>query len=472
MTTHPPSCASTQPEQNAGQKLWRVGTLTYTTAGLVILFAWLLWGDFAWSMKERSMVPLLQLLLKRFSASDLLTGVLVSSLPAGVALIFSPIISYKSDRFRSRWGRRIPFLLFTTPITALTMMGLASSPWLGERLHLALGAHSPGINSCTLFFFGVCWTIFEFATIAANALFGALVNDVVPQAVIGRFFGMFRVLSLIAGMIFNRWIFGKAETYYAWIFVGMGLLYGIGFTIMCLTVKEGEYPPPPSVEDVHGKRQGFLPAAKTYFHECFGHPYYLWYFAGSALATVSMSPVYIFGVTYAKTLGLSTDDYGKYMFWTFLISLCLAYPLGVIADRIHALRLTIISLAVYSAAMFWGGAFARNPSNFAIALIAFGVISGIFWTAVAGLPQRLLPRSRFAEMAAALGIINSVCAIALPFALGAFLDYTKHVYRYTFVVSGVLSLLGLIIFCVLHRKFMALGGPKNYVAPGETIPAN
>ena len=33
------------------KKIWHAGTLTYTTAGVVLLFFWLLWGDFAWSMK-------------------------------------------------------------------------------------------------------------------------------------------------------------------------------------------------------------------------------------------------------------------------------------------------------------------------------------------------------------------------------------------------------------------------------------
>ena len=39
------------------RKLWRVGTLTYAFGGLVILFSWLLWGDFAWSMRDRAVAP-------------------------------------------------------------------------------------------------------------------------------------------------------------------------------------------------------------------------------------------------------------------------------------------------------------------------------------------------------------------------------------------------------------------------------
>ncbi|MFA4943950.1 MAG: hypothetical protein WC789_04535 [Lentisphaeria bacterium] len=44
---------------------WSVGTLSYTRGGLLALFGWLLWGDFAWSMKERAIGPVGQLLRKK-----------------------------------------------------------------------------------------------------------------------------------------------------------------------------------------------------------------------------------------------------------------------------------------------------------------------------------------------------------------------------------------------------------------------
>jgi hypothetical protein len=32
---------------SAPRKIWTVGTLTFTFSGLMLLFFWLLWGDFA-----------------------------------------------------------------------------------------------------------------------------------------------------------------------------------------------------------------------------------------------------------------------------------------------------------------------------------------------------------------------------------------------------------------------------------------
>ncbi len=59
----------------ADQKTWSVGTLTYTTAGLALLFTWLLFGDFAYMLRERSAVPVTQLMLKKHQASDFFTGI-------------------------------------------------------------------------------------------------------------------------------------------------------------------------------------------------------------------------------------------------------------------------------------------------------------------------------------------------------------------------------------------------------------
>ncbi len=46
------------------------------------LFVWLLWGDFAWSMRDRSIPPVITLLFKNYGSPDMLTGILIGSLPA------------------------------------------------------------------------------------------------------------------------------------------------------------------------------------------------------------------------------------------------------------------------------------------------------------------------------------------------------------------------------------------------------
>ena len=63
----------------AGGRRWHVGTLTYTAGGLAVLFGWLLWGDFAWQLRERSVAPVVQIMLRKFEASDFMTGLFLLS---------------------------------------------------------------------------------------------------------------------------------------------------------------------------------------------------------------------------------------------------------------------------------------------------------------------------------------------------------------------------------------------------------
>ena len=64
----------------AAKKLWHVGTLTYDRAGLVRVFAWMLWGDFCLNMIDDAGSNLVQVQLKKFGASNTLIGIVQTSI--------------------------------------------------------------------------------------------------------------------------------------------------------------------------------------------------------------------------------------------------------------------------------------------------------------------------------------------------------------------------------------------------------
>ena len=115
--------------------------------------------------------------------------------------------------------------------------------------------------------------------------------------------------------------------------------------------------------------------------------------------------------------------------------------------------------------MAWAFLCVHDASTFGIALMVHSVIGGSLFTVLLSLPQKLLPRDQFAQISSAGGTIGCLVSIAFAPALGMFLDSTGHAYRYTFAVAFVVTLLALAASLVLHRKFMALGGPENYNAP-------
>jgi len=459
MTSIPPTEA---PVRATPPKIWKVGTLTYTTGGLALLFCWLLWGDFAWATRDRSVYPIVQILFKRFNASDAFIGFFLATLPGAIGLILGPLVGYRSDRLRSRWGRRIPFLIIPTPCIVLSIIGLAFSPQIGGWISSLVGVSSLQLDFVILGCIGFFWILFEISCIVANAVFGALINDVVPQAIIGRFFGLFRVFSLIAGVLLNFWVLGKAETHYTAICIGVGLVYGMGFSLMCLKVKEGDYPPPPCLPEKSG---GLVPAVGAYFKDSFANPYYLWFFSTTILCSLCSTPFNIYSLFFAKSVGMELDYYFKCLAVSYGISLCLAYPLGALVDRYHPLRVGLITCGFYGVAMAWGILYVKDVPSFAAILIAHTVLSGTFFTASASLGQRLLPQAKFAEISSAGGVLGNLAGMAMAPMLGFILDRTHHTYSYVFHAGLSLCIAGIAVGLVLYRKFTALGGPKHYQAP-------
>ena len=446
-----------------GRPIWRVGTLAYTTVGLVVLFCWLLWGDFAWNMKERAMQPMSQMLFRQFEASNKFIGLMVTALPAALGMLLVPIIGVRSDNHRGRWGRRIPYLVLTTPLAAGAMVAMGFTHEIAGGLAGVLGESAPSIMACRLITFSVLWTIFEIFTVIANALFIGLINDVVPQRVIGRFFGLFRIVSLGAGIIFNSFLLGHAEENFKILFIALGALYGIGFTAMCFLVKEGDYPPPPPKQE-GALTQRVAAPVKAYFRECAAHPFYLWVFLAAMIGNAAFLPINSFDMLYVKSIGMSLERAGDLRSLTYAISISVAFFIGWMADKIHPIRIGMYSLAAYAVIALWAGLISHTTTSFSIAYVAHGVISGVFFTGTASLFPRLFPRAKFAQFASAAGIILALGFIGIPFVVGAILD-RANAYHYTFVIGGAVAIVGALTFAYLYKQFCRLGGMSNYTPP-------
>lgn len=478
------------------QRRWHAGALTYTYPALISLFFWLLWGDFALNMKERSGPPTLQLLLKKFHASDLVLALLITSLPQAMALFITPVVSYHSDRLQTRWGRRIPFILATTPLAVLALLGLAYSPVLGRALASLL--HIRSQDAAIITSFGIFWAIFELCTIVGAAVvLPGLINDVVPRELLGRFYGMFRAVSLGAGMLFNWYLLKSVEEHYVMLFILIAVLYAVSFTLMCLKVREPDYSQEISKEDIAvaemhaapatgelvatgatpaagpsdavpptaSRMGGFWAAVRTYFRECFGHSYYFWFFGSFALAAMAFTPINTFSIPFAQSIKMDMATYGKLSAIQLFVSLIQAYPIGWLCDRFHPLRITMLSLALYSISTLLAFFFVRTPFSFGIAHVVCGSCAGFWLTATAPLGPALLPRSRFAQFLSANHICTATGVLLFGAVVGWFLDLVHHQYHFIYFWACLLITSSLIVTFVLHRRFMEYGGPKGYVAP-------
>ena len=453
------------------RRMWHVGTLTYTSAGLVGLFFWLLGGDFGFNLKERAVPVTMQLLMRQHHITDVLTGFLLATLPQLIALVVAPVVAYRSDRHRGRWGRRIPFLLVPTPIAVVAMIGLAYGPAIGRWLHETLGSRSPGEDASVIATLAGFWALFELSAIICNAVLVSLITDVVPREVIGRFFGLFRFVSLLAGILFGFFVLGHVEQHYTVVFLCISAIYGISFTAMCLKVKEGTYPPVPATQSAQAQKgpglrfRQMVEGLRNYCRDCFSLPYYRWFFGSYALSTMAAVPSNLFILFFAQSLNVSMVTYGKLTALQFVLSLAQAYPIGWLADRFHPLRLTIVAMALIVLSNGLAFLLVHNATTFGVAFVLCGTLWGFWFTAVAAVPSALLAKPRFASLDSAKSVASALGQMVVGPVCGWFLDLHHHNYHYMYLWACSLALLALVATIVVYRKFVGYGGPNNYVAP-------
>ena len=447
-------------------RTWRNGTLVYTAGGLAVLFLWLMWGDFAYSMKDRATGTVAALMLKKFDVSDFLFGIIMISFPNFTNIFLCPIVSYRSDRHRGRFGRRIPYLLLTTPFIVIGLAGLGFTPLLARLIRQAVGAEHISYNLTALLVFCFFWIILDFGTTLAGAIFNALATDVVPTEFLGRFFAMFRAVSLGCAFLFNYFVMGYAENHALVIFLGLAALYGIGLFSICLKVREGEYPPPEEETSGPPTVKG---AVRTYFRECFSLPYYRWVIMASVVSGFSVVPFNIYGIFYAKSLNMDMDFYGKVSSLICLVSFVLSFFLGWFSDRFHPIRTGMVSMALQTVILFIGGRIATTESVFAWLFLVQGISIMSYNTLMASYAPRLFPREYFAQFNSAMMLINALASVIGAPLVGKFLDLTGNHYPHLFTIGGVIGLCGLGCFVMVYRGYQRYGGDSGYIAPAPTV---
>jgi len=413
-------------------------------ASLVPLYCFLLLGDVAWSLKERAVQELVKAQLREFSQDPVLLNILFGALPAMLSLFIGPLVGAWSDRTRSRFGRRIPFLLAIAPLLAGCLMALAYAQPIADFLLLHAGGDPTERNPAVVACMSVFWALFELFSILSNALFIALVNDTVPHAVLGRFFGAFRIVSLAMGATFFYFIFdndlpGEASM----VMLAIAGIFFVGFMVVCAGVKEPAYPPPASVpRRVLGGLRADGPGTSWF---------YMLLFAAVGIATICVLPVNINAYNAIGQFGVDRTSFGHAVAITYCISIVLALPLGWLADRVHPLRIGLVTLALYALCMLGAWVLLVGRMSFLIWLVVHGVLAGSFLTGTAPLLSRLLPRERFSELAAFSASVTAIFAVFFTLAMGAILKWSGRDFRLIFLAAGVGAALGTALWIAVMR---------------------
>jgi len=454
---------------------FRVGTLRYTHAGLISLFFWLLWGDFVFILMESVMPSIVPLKLHALGASDLLLGLTVISIPRAMDFIVNPIVGYMSDRTRTRWGRRRPYLLLATPIVTVTLLMMAYSPELTRWA----SHHTPSTMSPAKLGIGVIailMVLFQFANMFINSIYYYYFNDVVPHGFLARFISLFRVVGMLAGTIYGYYIYGKGETNSREILLWTALAYLIVFGGMCLVVKEGEYPPPPRTVD--GKH-GIVSGIRTFAAECFTKRIYWYFFLVNTCWAVAMSCTSTYAPFYAAANGVSLNGLGKLGAVNNLLVALLLYPMGMLADRKHPLNVNywgaVIIVCVTPLQLIF---LYRGLPPHILPLLFFGlcglgsVLQAVYAASELPMYMKILPQELYGQFCSANSMVRAVALIAGAPAAGFFLDAMRRFDKspndhYNYCPAWILFfMVGCTFFLyLLRREWKQLGGPKGYAPP-------
>lgn len=464
-----------------GGKKYQCGTLTYTKAGLFALFAWLLWGDFCFTLMETVVPSIMPLKLKALNCPNWVMGAILATVPGILNITICPYVSFKSDRFRSRWGRRLPFIIGTLPFLCVSLVLLGC----GDQISLFLQRHIPALKSVapatlTISLIAVFMVFFQFFNMFVNSVFWYLFADVVPAQFLAKFGGVFQIVGTTASALYNYFIFRYAESHMREIFLGAALLYFIGFGLMCLRVKEGAYPALAG-EDV--KQSKGLAGIRTFMRECFSHKiYWLQFTANSALATGTV--IWTFDVFFKREMGLTLDEIGKLGAIGAIGGLVAVYLAAVFVDRWQPLRVMVFFrvFAMIGMVSSWIWLFISLPGSYFFWLSLGGGLISSFQSAMSGAASypaqvRLFPQSRFGQFCSAQSMILSILRSATGIIGGLFVDAMRwlchgsdYAYRFNFVWMLVWGVIGAVLSVKLYIEWHRRGGDFHYHPPASWSP--
>lgn len=457
-------------------KTYHCGTLTYTKMSLTILFAWLLWGDFCFTLMETVVPSILPLKLKALGCPNWMMGVMLTTIPGIMNVFLCPWVSFKSDRYRSKWGRRIPFILFTLPFLSISVALLGCS----DDICVLLQKYSPALReytpaTVTIGLIAIFIIIFRLFNVFVNSVFWYLFNDVVPTQFIARFLGLFRIVGTAASAIYSYFLFQYAGSHMREIFIGSAILYFVGFGITCLMVKEGQYPPVEGETDRENKGWGSI---RTFFRESFSNRIYwlLFIFAASQSFTGAIGT---FNIFFQQEMGLSLDQIGKMGAIGGIAALFAMYFTAIFIDRWHPLRVTVYLyvFTIAGALMNWVWTFVSLPGDYFFWLSLGMVLISVFQTTLAAgcslpLYMRLFPQSRFGQFCSAQAMLNWGCIIVAGVLSGFFIDMVSWLcdgnnfaYRFIFIWITAGTAVSALIIIIAYRKWHALGGDAHYQPP-------
>ncbi len=342
---------------------------------------------------------------------------------AGITI--QPYVGFLSDRTRTRFGRRMPYLMVGAPIAALFFA-------LIPVLHLSLRIF--GLLMATIIIMNIAMAIFRTPTVA-------LMPDIIPSPLRSKANG---IINLMGGLGTTLAFLGGAFLYRA----DRGLPFYLGAILMLaavaivvLVIRE----PREYEEDAKGQ-VGVVSTIREIFSSQERSALFIllaifaWFLGYNAIET--------FWTTYGKEfLGIAESTAAAMLTYVSAAFLIFALPAGFVATRFGRRR-TILAGLTALLVFVLGGYFTTNMTYLTVMLI----IAGISWALINinsfPMVSDVAPAGKIGSYTGLYYFSSMLAAIVSPPVAGGLMDLLGH--RVMFLFSALSMLLAMV--CMLQVK--------------------
>ena len=457
-----------------GKKFMEENALKKFTTAKFISFALGFFGlQFAWQMRIILSGPVTE----ELGASPLLFGLIWLAGPF-TGMVVQPLIGALSDKTRTVFGRRRPYLLGGALLSALALWALPnSSPitdWFASVFHIQLPVWS------ALLFAAVMIWILDACVNIAQGPYRALVPDVVPQeqhsianSYISLAIGLGSVFA--AGVApFLKWAFNFEMSIPAQ-FIMAAIAFSLGMLWTCITIKEHNSIQEKttqeeklniiqSLKDFFGLSPEVAKICWMQFFTWIGTMCMMIYFTQYSVHTVfavpDLSDVHETMKTAFDSAVLAGTNFSSICFALFnLVCFLVAIPIGILSVKFGNKKVHVISMLSMALA-YVGMGLTINPKLVAL----FMGIAGIGWASISALPFAML--SQFIKPGtegSVMGIFNIfiagpqvfVCTL-VSWIINKCMFITdigvNYHWEYTFFIGAVCLLVATIFASQIHEK--------------------
>lgn len=446
----------------------------FTTAKFISFAIGFFGLQFAWQMRIILSGPVTE----ELGASPFLFGLIWLAGPF-TGMVVQPLIGALSDKTRTPFGRRRPYLLGGALLSAFALWAFPNSAnitnWLSSIMHINFAPWA------ALLFAAIMIWILDACVNIAQGPYRALVPDVVPQeqhsianSYISLAIGLGSVVAAGAAP-FLKWAFGYQMPINAQ-FIMAALAFSLGMLWTCIAIKEKNTA---TIKAEETEKFDFIKSLKDFFAlspevgKICWMQFFTWigtmcmmiYFTQYAVHTVFGVPDLSKITEVAKeafdSAVLAGTNFSSVCFAIFnLVCFLVAIPIGILSVKYGNKKIHIISMLSMVLA-FVGMAFSTNPKLIAILM----GLSGIGWASICALPFAMLSQYiKPGTEGSVMGIFNIfiagpqvfVCTLVSWFINKCIITtnegYTNYHWEYSFLIGAVCLVAASIIASRVREK--------------------